>query len=782
MPSLPLDAPAPINPSSASPRPDSASRKRARPTKSCLECRRKKLRCDRVQPCIQCTKLGREALCVYAHGPSGTPDARGNSGQQGSNKRPRVDVSKLASWGQTTGIPPEGGRSIASDDKAGSRLIVEQGPVRNTNNTWENHRDLSSSLGRIYVEGASSRYVGLGDRMTLLDHFESEKDFIMRGLSEPGLSAMINEMATFQKTFHPKTRPAAQSPENRPTIAAEMLNCLPEDSIIETLTTRYGSNLENVLRVLHLPTFIKQCDEIRAVRKSQMAIPSSLPESALVQLLGVLVIASRLNDSRDTALVAQQVHQGQITSFLNLIRRWLESLKGKQRITLPVLQAQTLLLIANTINNFSMAELWKESGNLVRIAMIMGLHRDPEDVAEMSKFEKELRRKIWRTIVELDLWFSLSTSLPPAIEPSGFNSKPLVHVDDGQLTEDMTEYPAPFQPSEWSDALPQIILGQSLKERLHAANMLSKNIIISRDAEELVVLAKSLEGSLHFLHSKLPTRSKKRHTLFSDIMLDIHLRRLPLALYRIVALSDHATRFPEARRGALRGSIATLSHSDALDPTVADLDTIKSRDYLNLFHIVCKMDIIQAALLLCYEIRAFSSSRNQTSAETDDESVQWTKHSLTRIVENTLNSYFQRLGEFGSDLKIILPLSIVLQSVRSDGTPEGKRELMTKGTERVLLACRKALPEVQSNPHTYNAPAAQGVQLHHTPTSDLGPGPGPGENWNPQQPQVPLQYQNRPPQSSNPQFNNFNQIPQNNFPMTNFDFGFSDWDMGQPWF
>ena len=65
------------------------------------------------------------------------------------------------------------------------------------------------------------------------------------------------------------------------------------------------------------------------------------------------------------------------------------------------------------------------------------------------------------------------------------------------------------------------------------------------------------------------------------------------------------------------------------------------------------------------------------------------------MVENTVNSLIQRLGEFGSDLKDVLPLSIVLQSVRSDGTPEEKRELMIRGAERVLFACRQVLPSIQ---------------------------------------------------------------------------------------
>lgn len=160
-------------------------------------------------------------------------------------------------------------------------------------------------------------------------------------------------------------------------------------------------------------------------------------------------------------------------------------------------------------------------------------------------------------------------------------------------------------------------------------------------------------------------------------------------------LRGESSQYAEARKGALRNAIAMLNHLDALDPEVADPNAIRSRDQLNLFHVLCKKEIIQAAMILCLEIRSLRlghqnggglANGGQTS---QDDLLPWTKISLTRIVENTLNSLLLRVGEFGSDLKDILPLSVVLQSARSDGSPEDKRALMKKGTERVLKACRE---------------------------------------------------------------------------------------------
>jgi hypothetical protein len=44
-------------------------RKRKRPAYSCVECRRRKVRCDREQPCNQCTAQNVADSCTYEESP-----------------------------------------------------------------------------------------------------------------------------------------------------------------------------------------------------------------------------------------------------------------------------------------------------------------------------------------------------------------------------------------------------------------------------------------------------------------------------------------------------------------------------------------------------------------------------------------------------------------------------------------------------------------------------------------------------------------------------------------
>jgi hypothetical protein len=154
-------APATPNPTATPPNPDS-SRKRARPTKSCLECRRKKLKCDRVQPCLQCKKLGREALCTYTHGPSGPQDLV-NENMERSQKRLRVDVLRPNSWGGVMNSNLPAGSYAGVAVPMDIRKVTEQGPVYRGGGQ-------SMTSGRLHVKGSRSRYIGLGENMALFDH------------------------------------------------------------------------------------------------------------------------------------------------------------------------------------------------------------------------------------------------------------------------------------------------------------------------------------------------------------------------------------------------------------------------------------------------------------------------------------------------------------------------------------------------------------------------------------------------------------------------------------
>jgi len=137
-------------------------------------------------------------------------------------------------------------------------------------------------------------------------------------------------------------------------------------------------------------------------------------------------------------------------------------------------------------------------------------------------------------------------------------------------------------------------------------------------------------------------------------------------------------------------------------------------------------------------------------------------------VENTLNSLIARLGDFGSDLKDILPVAVAVQAVRSDGSPDEKKRLMVRGAERVLEACRRVRPDISVR--------------HKMELAQKGQDTSTREGDGCQTPQTPLwRHTQDAAQNGAVSYDAFNMIPDQPPGFETLDFGFFDWEMSQSW-
>lgn len=116
---------------------------------------------------MQCKKLGRESLCTYANGPSGSPSAV-SDGSERVQKRARFDISNnYNTW--------ERAASANSHHSPREAYSVQNGFVYDRTTT-EREQDpiveggaFSIASGKFSIIGDKSRYIGLGDWMALVD-------------------------------------------------------------------------------------------------------------------------------------------------------------------------------------------------------------------------------------------------------------------------------------------------------------------------------------------------------------------------------------------------------------------------------------------------------------------------------------------------------------------------------------------------------------------------------------------------------------------------------------
>lgn len=104
----------------------------------------------------------------------------------------------------------------------------------------------------------------------------------------------------------------------------------------------------------------------------------------------------------------------------------------------------------------SAADGWLLVSMILRLAMRMGYHRDPDHFPGISPFDGEMRRRIWTTILVLDLNLSLETGQPRSATDTHTDTKEPGNLRDCDFEEDTTEMPSPRPETEWTPVLPLI--------------------------------------------------------------------------------------------------------------------------------------------------------------------------------------------------------------------------------------------------------------------------------------------------------------------------------------
>lgn len=473
----------------------------------------------------------------------------------------------------------------------------------------------------------------------------------------------------------------------------QLLQYLPPKQTCDKLVSNYTTNFEKTLRILHIPSFLRQYDHFWAHPDHEIYLSSSF----IPQLTAVLTVSITLGG--DT-LKADQYSSWEYLKInaVSLLQAWLQKLPRKHRTELATLQIETLILLARELRQISAEESWKGAGSLVRSAMVMGLHINAPEPAKMSVYQAEIRRRLWFTIAEMDLQASITSGMPTMIPQIDLQNLLPANINDSDFDEDTSELPGSRPMNEKTDSLALITLGNSLYHRIDIMNSV-QHFDSRSDPQEYTQKRKILEECVADIPASLKLNEASGNNinppvLFNQLLLDLYTRRPLLCLYRSVNMDTQDPSLKTLQQACLHSSLTILSYQDYFDPNLVDLDAQNSTEYWNMFHTICKNDIMRAALSVC-EYMIATQTTDQTPSPglptaTLPQQPLHSKASLIRTVENTLDSLSRRIGA-GNNVKDIVLLSVVLQSVRGRGSAVTKQRWMMQGATKALSACRQYL-------------------------------------------------------------------------------------------
>ncbi|KAI9158651.1 Transcription factor lepE [Paramyrothecium foliicola] len=692
--------------------PHARSVKRPRPVKSCTECRKRKLRCDRLCPCSQCQKSGR--MCRYAaeHESSNLSDASDGEGIE-PNRQPKRHCGSGSSAApgaqptETSCVP-----TVRNGEQPSVHLYEElslrmERLEKQIQSRSPAGTEFSSSKtlcappdtirGMSVKRGAQrTRFFGQNNPRILMNLFDEAKDFMAAqhtvGEAKEVLSGFHKLHRTLQDEYRKSLAPITVFVDSMMPVHKRMTDILPKKAVCDRLVSCYIDTSETIYRTLHLPTFSEQY-ELYWEGKLQS-------ESFVPQLLSVLSIASRF-ETKSKGLGPERSEGVHIPTACALIRTWLDGLKGKQLVEITTLQVEILLLHAQRMITPRADETWTQLGFIVRLAMTMGLHRDPSEFEpRMTVFVGEIRRRLWFTILDMDLHTSLQSSLPCLLRDGDFSCRPPRNLDDSELYPDMRELPPTKPIDQPTDNQMQVYAAMTLGVRMKVSQLVHR-IDTVRDYHEILDIGAKLDRFLEDINYICPRHgimndNQKSKLWRSRVILDMHVRRPLLALYRPFALGS--TDAPaQISRAYLRSSMVIMKYLDELDPLLAHF-----QDITDMYHQILKRDIMQAAFSVCYYIRlavqpnsdsvhsqqALRMSPDSTDdypSYTPENLMLWSPARLITTVEKTLDLLVRNVG--GADTKAVVSLAIVLETVR---TADPKTSEIVQGLRTVLDACLRA--------------------------------------------------------------------------------------------
>ncbi|KAI0397748.1 hypothetical protein F5Y17DRAFT_413354 [Xylariaceae sp. FL0594] len=549
----------------------SRRRRRRRPALACLSCRRSKMRCDHRQPCGACVR-SRHKTCIYdsttpritsnptpVSSTSGSPGdgltipshATPDNTELGSHSSGGGLVLNLSAMTPVPSSPTTNSRTLLQGTEAGvekaDALFCDVNAVCNRNSQLRQRMDASATFVQdrdnhsVRFQQRQKNQVNREERTTdsylAVDVHQMSRAVVSK-TRYFGQSHWMNSVMHFRPLFElfelqskdakseavmlmNRCKALARSIKTQryPSIVTKFGTNIPSKNVADKLVEGYLRTLETVFRVLHVPTFKRDYEKY-------WKAPSAADSSFTIQLQLVMAIGATLHD--DTFTMRKSAVQ-----WVTEAQYWLVGPPGKGKLTMTGLQNMILLTLARETASVSGGLVWVHVGSLLRTALFMGLHRDPSRLPKMSRLDAEMRRRLWNTIMEIELKSSIDSGTYPMAVPDMSDTRAPADVDDVDLlTDEDTVTECDGRGERFTDMTIALLMRDIFPERLEIYQML--NATPSRGTyADTIRLHKRFAAGFKTLTGKIKgyTSSGRQPTSFQCRLVEVMARRCLLGLH-----------------------------------------------------------------------------------------------------------------------------------------------------------------------------------------------------------------------------------------------------------
>ncbi|KAF2181575.1 hypothetical protein K469DRAFT_260358 [Zopfia rhizophila CBS 207.26] len=335
---------------------------------------------------------------------------------------------------------------------------------------------------------------------------------------------------------------------------AEMLALIPEKSVVDAAVALYFQTFENSYRILHEPTFWRDYATFWEKRDDS-------PPSFATVLVLILATTKCLSVDQETIFIGDSSSERESASnLIDACDAWLAR-QSRKHLTLVFFQLQCLSLIAKRVNCVKMKQDWVHSGDMVRLGMASGMHRNPSFLAggRITEYEKEMRQRIWATMMELELQASIDCGLPSSLCGLHFDTQPPSNVPDDAFSPESEQAPVSGPTDAFTSTSYLNYSMNSLPLRVHLMYLLNDPTTKLHYTDIL-----HYDTQLITLLSSLP-RWNNPHSTLPSALLDLQLRQFLLILHHPYAkLASTNPRFSYSFTACVNAANSILSLYDTL--------------------------------------------------------------------------------------------------------------------------------------------------------------------------------------------------------------------------
>ncbi|KAI1806479.1 fungal-specific transcription factor domain-containing protein [Daldinia bambusicola] len=422
----------------------SHGRRRDKPILSCAFCRGRKLRCDRQSPCAACTRRGKPEECIYSCSEQERKDAvdyrphtRGHRARQRIAHLENIVIEMV----QNSRRPP------ASETSSGS--LHDTSPQLQDGNVLD-------VLGKLSLTDNHTVYTGSSHWATILDDIQQLKNELSEEYpeeySENNTNIELNQFDTGLTQVSAATRFSLLNSATR-LPREQILAMMPPRRVVDRHVSRFFNDYEMGPFLLHRNTFLAEYETF-------WNDPSTTPTMWIGLLFSALQVMSvsaflQQQDVKSHGLSVNEV-QKTLETYRSLTIHCLTTgdylRPGKYTI-------ETLTLyyfIERVVNIDASVSNWILIGVIIRVALRMGLHRDPSRWPNIGPLQAEHRRRLWIFLYHMDFFSSTQIGLPRIIKDSQCDTRPPAHLFSYDIGVEHDEIP-PERPLTETTALLYII-------------------------------------------------------------------------------------------------------------------------------------------------------------------------------------------------------------------------------------------------------------------------------------------------------------------------------------